>query len=412
MRNSDRLDFSDREAVEQMLADKTRHLLTFLQASADEPFRSRFATIKSLSLRYIPNADIAVKVITHAPVAMEIQVSFGLVRFLACLNAHVMSALNTIGSEGEGRRTFLKREILNALICLLDKDDLIPGKALGVPLLEADGFLAGMQIPFGQLEATAYTTAIEHQLELILLHEFFHVADDMYTGRDRELQADLFAIRMSRRRWGRDPATHTVFCEFFQLVLFIYLDLHEFLRNALDNAVLFSRTAADEAVPIPRSVASHPEVYMRFQTVTQGLAGVSVTARYFFECTEYLFKALKREMVAGRHDLSGFKALANVRLQMHLKSHVCNQALFNGDPELAAVLEARMKTSPQIDVWTWRNHLPNVNIWLNEPGQFSLEEGLKRLEAAERYLSPILADKFGDCEPSAIVADAAKLWFI
>ena len=353
----------------------------------------------------------------------SINLSYEGLRLLTILNAICLDIINQGNSQGtspslEEKFGKVAEALLYSFILFFDHEGII-GHCHQTIALEKNGLLStfGLSQEDDIFEAPLLMT-FDHQIEYIVLHElghFFHAHFDASVGsaqnqssEKKELDADMFAILTARNIWKSTDTFHTAYCEFFQLVLFLYFDLYDFLLNAISRA---SRLAIPDylrgEIPESETTYAHPISASRFLNAILYLPSISATSQFFLSAVEHAFEKFKDDIILGKIDLSPIVQLSRVNAQRvmnrwgHFEKDLSMDELFvhaftSGDYHLDGKI---------LD--------PNIWIRANNFERVEEESALKSLLNRERNtFSNNVVSLFGSLETERLVNEASRLFRI
>lgn len=343
------------DRVQSLFATRVERLREELQYDPDKNIQSILAHLKFEAL-------LSDSLNAHSQLTANqqyvVEVNKGIIAFYVLLNAVVTDALNEPDIEKLLRGRYMT--LLNSMVSIylyliddeLDRDDF----ELNVDP-QKKGFLSGLGLADGDMIAMPWHMAWDHQLEFLLLHELGHcIFDDsqQQINGSREYAADQFAISTSRRIWLNQGTFHTSFCEFFQLIIFLYLDLHEFLLHGVENMVAHLATCM--GVQLDPRRFRHPPALQRFCRAIDALDEVSHMGRTLFRLAEILMNSVKISVLRCEVDLLQFDRFASKRFHSRLKIRRSEKAIANLKifKKMPSLNDLKTMWSPQ----TWLLHVP------------------------------------------------------
>lgn len=374
---------TDTERFEGLFRSRTDRLLEDLAHDPDPRIRAILS-----GLRF--KASLSDRLNAHSqrlgPGQYLVEVNRGLIAFYVLMNALVTDTLNEpdMAMLLQGG---LKR-VVNGFVSIhlyLVGDSVERGEfVIDIDPLKK-GLLIEMGLRDGDMIAMPWHMAWDHQLEFLLLHELGHYltsGDEQPHDAACEFTADKYALATSRQIWRNAGAYHTSYCELFQLITFLYLDLHEFMLHGVEN--ITDRTALAVGVSLAPRQFRHPPAFLRFCRAIDGIDRVSHMGRMLFQMTEQLFNSVKISVIRGEVDLRQFDRLAAARFHARLERH----AKRHGGP--ASLVPPTLKGLR--DTWTpetWMWHLP-----VTERGKAISV----LMDDAHTPFYEALAGRFGECE--------------
>ena len=261
----------------------------------------------------------------------SINVSYEGLRLITILNAICLDIINQANTQENtkflnDKFSKIAEAILYSFISFFDYEGVI-GSCNQTINLEKKGLLSILGLRDDDyISKIPLLMNFDHQLEFIVLHElghFFHShfetsarSSSNISDEYKELDADSFAILTARKIWSSTNKFHTVYCEFFQLVLFLYFDLYDFLSNAISRASRLSVPVyLRDKIPESEAIDSHPISTSRFLNVIASLPRISSTSQFFLSAVEHVFEKFKDDMIRGKVDLSPIIQLSRVKAQ-------------------------------------------------------------------------------------------------
>lgn len=197
----------------------------------------------------------------------------------------------------------------------------------GIPLYikpdrGASSYLKALNVDLPSFLDSSIHFALDHQLELLVLHEMYHLlygdwADSGDGLLQEELRADRFAVQMSRMLWREGGNHHTSFCETFMMAPVLYEGMFKYLDGNISRIRQRRTSSFEMNFPVPRN--NHPPPRVRFENMCRAFPSLSELGRVFLQAFEEFQVALIHAM--ARNDMNMTKWLQITRLYSETAVH-------------------------------------------------------------------------------------------
>lgn len=291
-----------------------------------------------------------------------IRVSSGIIRFLSLLNCIVISYYDhfeTLIANRADKETLNEtnakfgQALFDSFNYFQDKYNFYRHIEIKIPVSEKGFFNLFKSTTLKELDPIYGST--NHQLEFIIIHEIAHI---LYPSND-EFECDNFALKVSRNIWKK-TSYHTIVCEFYQLVTFIYYDFHEKYFEVQEFTIEKWNNKDKEYLKFKTHKFNHTRAIERFKNVLNNLNSLSEYCKLHIYIANNLFDFTLDSILYKELELIHFYNVTNIEKQIRIQKYLHGKLDFDETKENAAELKQKINSqihTTDTEFWSKYNEL-------------------------------------------------------
>lgn len=272
----------------------------------------------------------------------KIKLSTGIIKFLSLLNSIVLSYYDklesTISSKQENENELKEIDfqygqlLFDAYSHFHDRNNIYRHISIKVPLPEK-GFFTLFKNDYPK-ELDPVFGSTNHQLEFIILHEIAHILNPNFN----EFECDTFAFKLARKIW-KNTSYHTVVCEFYQFVIYIYYDFLEKYFESQENLMMLWNNKDKDFLKFKINKFNHTRAFDRFKYLLNSIDKISEHCKILLDCTNRLFDYTLDAVLYNDLELVHFYNIANIEKQLRIQKYLHNKFDIDFDKKKAEELK-------------------------------------------------------------------------